>query len=46
MSQADFSEEKEGEIEGLDRIGSIGWAEYPLNSVFVRTQQRIGLWTN
>ncbi len=40
MSQDDFSEEKEEEIEGLDRIGSIGWGEYPLDSVFVRTQQR------
>jgi hypothetical protein len=27
-------------IEGLDQSGSVGWGEYPLDSVFVRTEQR------
>jgi hypothetical protein len=28
------------EVEGLDGTESIGWGEYPLDSVFVRTEQR------
>ena len=29
-----------GDPEGLDIIHSVGWADYPLDSVFVRTEQR------
>ncbi len=33
--------EKNGEkIEGLDTSESVGWGDYPLDSVFVRTEQR------
>lgn len=28
------------ELEGVDRPNSIGWGDYPLDSVFVRTEQR------
>lgn len=28
------------ELEGIDETESVGWDEYPLNSVFVRTEQR------
>jgi hypothetical protein len=28
------------QLEKLDRTVSVGWGEYPLDSVFVRTEQR------
>jgi len=30
----------DGDVEGEDRPSSIGWGDYPLDSVFVRTEQR------
>jgi hypothetical protein len=33
-------QEPENDVEGVDRPNSIGWGDYPLDSVFVRTEQR------
>lgn len=30
----------EEEVEGIDELPGVGWGEYPLDSVFVRTEQR------
>ncbi|SEH09074.1 DUF262 domain-containing protein [Candidatus Venteria ishoeyi] len=38
--QQDIDQTSVETIEGLDNSQSIGWEEYPLDSVFVRTEQR------
>lgn len=40
MSQSDNATDDNVEVEGLDDYSSVGWGDYPLDAVFVRTENR------